>query len=579
MSTKKIKGKKRGKTIQDGSDWNTRLGNLFRSKNFDIMIPIIMVLSLINSIRAAASQYYILEYPDDIVWVSWASQHFDQPLSILLDKQGTGLRPMINFLYAIGYSLWGSNEVYYYLMNGVLFAGSMVFLYLLIKMLHSRLAGVIGVFLYLFLDASFILVWKMNYTTSIAEIFFITSSLYFSIHFFEKADKKSMVLAIILGIFAFLSKEPSILIIPTVNILYLLHKWNSIETEKRIPALLVNISLPLLFLLMTFAVSSEVSAPREGSLIELVKTRLATYIELEISDTQGQLKNPYLLLLACAGTFFFHKFKKEEYGGIHINRIKDAISVLIIALAVIFSQEGFLYSLNGSILIILLMGISFVFGNVGQRLGIAWFGVALAPLLVTTQIVQPTYLAEPNLGICLFIGVTIADYLKYIFSREVYELKDGSDAGHLLKIANIAIVVLILLLQIPAAFTEIENTNGYHKMVSDSQTSFKEAVEYLKVSVPKNGTIYYISTEQRQKVGGGQIDADVFQWLLCFKGRCDIRVEKLASEQPKDGYIALLSNLDVYIFTNEYKDLIERAYVLKEIKNGERVAYIVGIKK
>lgn len=581
---RRTKEKINRKTFQDDANWSKRIQRSFGMKEFDILIPLIFLISFINSFRAAMSQYYILQYPDDIHWVYKASEHVIQPIAIFYDKIGTGYRPMINVLYAIGYWLWGSNETFYYLMNGVLFAGSMVFLYLLIKMLHSRLAGAIAVFLYLFLDASFILVWKMNYTTSIAEIFFITSSLYYSIHFFEKADKRSLVMAFILGIFAFLSKEPSILIIPTVNILYLLHKWKSIDTKNRIPALLVNVSLPLLFLLLTFTVSSEVSAPQEGSLIELVKTRLVTYMELEISE-QGQLKNPYLILLVCTGTFFFHRFKKEEYGGIPINLIKNAVSILIIALAAVFIQTGSPYSLTGAILIILLLGISFLFGNVNQRLGIAWFGVALAPLLVTTQIVQPTYLAEPNLGMCLFIGVTIAEYIKYIFQGKSVAPNSSTGISRVFKTANIAVVVLIMLLQLWQVPVEINNTNGYQKMVSESQTSFKEAVDYLKVTVPRNGTIYYITTEQRQKVGGGQIDWEVFHWLLCVKGRCDIEVKSLDSldttpEKQKGGFVVLLSNLDVYIFVNEYKPLSTSNIFAnqKEIKNGDSVAYVLGLK-
>lgn len=158
---------------------------------------------MINPLRAAISQYYILEYPDDIVWMHYAQEHFYNISGLLTDKIGTGFRPTINVLYYIAYALWGSNETYYYMMNGLLFAGAMVFLYLLIRMLHGRTAGVLAVMLYLFLDASFILVWKMNYTTSIAEIFFITASLYYSIHYFEKGERISLILAVILGILGF----------------------------------------------------------------------------------------------------------------------------------------------------------------------------------------------------------------------------------------------------------------------------------------------------------------------------------------------------------------------------------------
>lgn len=116
-------------------------------------------------------------------------------------------------------------------------------------------------------------------------------------------------------------------------------------------------------------------------------------------------------------------------------------------------------------------------------------------------------------------------------------------------------------------------------MVSDSENSFREAVDYLTANAQRNATIYYISTEDRQKIGGGQIDAEVFGWLLCFKGRCDIRIDKLDSEQSKDRFIVLLSNLDVYIFINEYKNLTTQVQVLKAIKNGESEAYILGMKE
>ncbi len=572
-----IKGKRRDKVAPDEPGRSGWLAGLFGSKKIDIFIPVIFFFSFINSLRAALSQYYILEYPDDIVWVSWASKHFNEPLAILLDKQGTGLRPMINLLYAAGYSIWGSNATYYYLMNGVLFAGAMVFLYLLIKQLHSRAAGVIAVFLYLFLDASFILVWKMNYTTSIAEMFFITSSLYYSIHFFEKANKKSLVLAFVLGIFAFLSKEPSILIIPTVNIIYLLHKWKSIEAKTRIASLLVNVSLPLLFLLLTFMVSSEVNVPRTSPLLELIKSRLVTYFELELSTTQGQLKNPYLLFLGCIGAFYFHKFKKEELGAVSMNLIKNAISILLIAIVFISSQS--LFSLTGATLIILLLALAFIFGDINRRLGIAWFGVGLAPLLITSQQVQPTYLAEANLGMVLFIGVTVSEYLKYIFSKENSGVKE-TRVSSVFKTVNIIIVALILVLQLSAIPTEIGNTNNYQKVVSGSQTSFKEAIDYLMASVPENGTVYYIPSEEREKVGGSQITEGVFNDVLCLNKRCDIKVKNLlpSTNLEKGGFIVLLSNVDAYIFSKDYTSLNNNVYILKQIKNGDSVAYILGVK-
>jgi len=525
---------------------------------------------MINPLRAAISQYYILEYPDDIMWVYYAQLHFSDISGLLTDKMGTGLRPVISILYYIGYALWGSNEMYYYLMNGVLFTGAMVFLYLLIRMLHGKGAGMIAVMLYLFLDSSFILVWKLNFTTSIAEMFFITSSLYYSIHFFEKKEKKSLVLAVILGILAFFSKEPSMVIIPAVNIIYLLHK--NMEARIRAVAIAVNLLPVILLYVITAYISPEVSVSAGTPVSERIKERLVYYVEQELS---WQLKNPYIFFLGIAGTFYFRKFAKDSYGGVRMDIIKNAVTVSLVAAAYLAIRAGTLYSLSGAIIVMLLLTLGFVFGNSIQRIGIAWFGVGFVPLLLTTQIVQPTYLAEPNLGMSLFLGVTLWEYLKYIYSA-----RPNNNISRISSYATTGVVLLVVLVQLSALPVQIGNTNNYHTMVSDTQASFREAVEYITATVPQNSTLYYISNEDRQKVGGGQIDDQTFHWLLCFKGRCDIRVEYLANLGEKnDGNVALLSNLDVYIFTNEYKNLNTRVHILKSIKNGERVAYVLGLNK
>lgn len=539
---------------------------------FDIFIPVVILLSMISPLRAATSQYYILEYSDDIQWVHWAQEHFYNISGLLTDKIGTGFRPTINVLYYIVYALWGSNEFYYYLMNGILFAGAMLFLYLLIRMLHGRTAGILAVILYLFLDASFILVWKMNYTTSIAEMFFITASLYYSIHFFEKKKTLSIILAVVFGVLAFFSKEPSMVIIPAVNIIYLWHK-KDITARIRIVAIAVNLLPVLLLYVLTKNVANDLLASEGAPVSEGITERLVIYVEQELS---WQLKNPYIFFLGIVGTFYFRKFGKDSYGGIRIGLIKNVISVSVIAAVFIALQMGVLYSLPGAISVMLLLALGFLIGNPLQRIGIAWFGVSFAPLLLTRQGVQPTYLAEPNLGMVLFLGATLSDFLKSMFSGA----KAKDTTSEVFNYANIAVILVVVIVQLWAVPTEIANTNNYHTMVSDSQTSFRDAVNYITAKAPQNAKIYYISTEERQKADKGrQIDGDAFQWLLSFKGRNDVVIENLGSESPKDGYIALLSNLDVYLFTNNHKDLNDQVSILKEIKNGQSVAYILGMKK
>ncbi|MBW6518484.1 MAG: glycosyltransferase family 39 protein [ANME-2 cluster archaeon] len=559
-------------------------------KTIDFFLPVIFILSFINPLKSATSQYYLLSYEDDIAWIYWVSQHVNQPLTLLSDATGTGYRPIINLLFAFGYSLWGANEVYYYLLNGIIFAGSMVFLYSLIKLLSDRTSGLIAVLLYLFLDSTFLLVWKINFLTTIGEIFFITSSLYFFILFFEKNDIRNLFIALPLALMAFFSKEPSILIIPAVNLLYLFHKWNSLQIERKIKIGIVFFNvIPIMSLVFAFLFFSvDVGQSKTTPLLELFQSRLQFYMEHEL---RGQLKNPFIVLLACIGTFYFHNFGKNTYRKMSIVSIKNIVAILFMASAFFASIYLEIYSLLGLIIISLLLVMAFFFGDINQRIGIMWFGVGIFPLLITGLREQATYLAEPNLGMCLFIGVTLSKYLSYIKSEIVHpqdpKVKKTASYSRTNKLTVIFIIIILLniLLQISLVPAQLETTSSYQKELGNKQTSFKELVEYLLSFAPENAIIYYISVNQREKVGVGQIDSSDFHELLCLKGRCDISVKSLDrldinnTNPDSHEYIALLSNQDVSIFINEYSQLDDRGLFTSQhvFKNGNRVSIILEI--
>ena len=587
LSRKKPKKEARGRKNSNRKDVNHIFPFL---KKIDFFLPVIFILSFINPLRSAASQYYLLSYEDDIAWVYWVSQHISQPLTLLSDGPGTGYRPIINLLFAFGYSLWGANEVYYYLFNGIIFAGSMVFLYSLIKLLSDRTSGLIAVLLYLFLDSTFLLVWKINYLTTTGEIFFITSSLYFFILFFEKNDIRNLFIALPLALMAFFSKEPSILIIPAVNLLYLFHKWNSLQIERKIKMGIVFFNvipiMSLVFAILFFSV--DVGQSKTTPLIELFQSRLQFYMEHEL---RGQLKNPFIVLLACIGTFYFHIFGKNTYRKISIVSIKNIVAILFMTSAFFAFIFLDIYSLLGLIIILLLLVMAFFFGDINQRIGIMWFGVGLSPLLITGVQEQTTYLAEPNLGMCLFIGVTLSKYLSHIKSvivnpqdSKVKKTALGSSTNKLTLIF-IIVILLNILFQISLVPAQLETTGSYQKELGDQQTSFKESVEYLSSFAPENAIIYYISDVQREKVGSSQIDSSDFHELLCLKGRCDISIRSLdrldLNNTNPDGheYIALLSNQDISIFVNEYSQLDDRGLFISQhlFKNGNRASIILEI--
>ncbi len=324
-------------------------------RSVDYIIPLIFIISLIVPIQISLSQQYITEYGDDIAWISWTQKHTIFDIFEIDNKLGTGYRPFPHIWYFIVDNFLNGEPFYYYLLNGVLFACSMIFLYLLGKILHSSISGIIAILLYMFLDASFILVSKINFVVTLSEIFFITSALYFSIKYFKNNDKISMWIAIILSVFAFLSKEPSLLIIPFVN---LTHLWYSGMWKRNY--IVVNL-IPFIYMFFIyFFIAPEVGSNNNSDQFQSILSNILFYINNEILT---QFKTPILILSVMIVAIFMY---------FHYN-LKKEISVCTV-----------------------------------------WFIVAISPFLITQQSQQPTYLAEANLGIALLIGIVISESFKKI---------------------------------------------------------------------------------------------------------------------------------------------------------------------
>jgi len=456
---------------------------------FDCLIPIIFVLAMIVPIIISQSQEYIVQYGDDISTISWAKDH--TILDIFTSKLGAGYRPIMNFFYVLGYTLWGSEASFYYLFSGLLFSGGMVFLYLLGKTLHSKLAGISAILLYLFLDASFILVSKINFIVTTGEIFFITSALYFSINYIKNKDNISKWLAIILSTLVFLTKEPSLLIIPTVILTYLY-----LKKELHIKYIILCL-IPFLYMFIEIIfISPDVGGGRVN-LIERIMNNIKFYFDTEINS---QFKTPILLGISLLAAAYYNSY----------NNIKDEIMLCVV-----------------------------------------WFIAGILPFLVTQQPVQPTYLAEANLGMVLLIGIVISESTKKI---------------------NIitGLLVMGIIFQAILIPTQITNMQNYNKMISDNQNTFLDTILEIK-NIPENENIFYLSEEIRNKYDGYQINEGFFRNYLYIK---DININVTTNYNEAE-YIILPSSLDVQIFQKEYPDELNKLQVIKQIQYNNDYGFIL----
>jgi hypothetical protein len=178
-----------------------------------------------------------------------------------------------------------------------------------------------------------------------------------------------------------------------------------------------------------------------------------------------------------------------------------------------------------------------------------WYIAGLIPFFITQQIVQPTYLAEANLGIVLLIGLVVAKGLKENkFIRGI-----------------IIIGIMVQATYIPG---QITNMQSFNEEVSDIEKVFFDTVNSLhEVSTD---TVFYIPDEIRSKYGL-QIQEQTFQQYLCLRDLCNIKV---TTNYLESNYIILPSKLDTDIFYKEYPNAPPKE-VVKKIKIGKSVGYIL----
>ncbi len=252
--------------------------------------------------------------------------------------------------HVIAYSIGGINPAIYYLMNGILLAISMVFLYKIGEILHSKFAGIATVLLYLFLDLSFILVTRISTISNISEIFFMTIAIYCLIRYYKFNESLYVWIGIISSILSFLSKEQGIIIIPAISLTYLVYTKSL--TYRRFFIHLI----PFFFIIYNvFVLSPDLS----GGGVSI--TRIVEHIYYFADNIVYQLKSVMLLFICLIiGAYYY---------------VKKILRTEIMICC-------------------------------------AWFVAGILPVIVTSVVPMPLYLSEPSLGMVLLIGIIISESLK-----------------------------------------------------------------------------------------------------------------------------------------------------------------------
>ncbi len=414
------------------------------------------------------SIFITLQFPvffrlDDATFLYWSRLH-SNPLDSFQNSKASlfgTFRPMQNLIWWVMYRVFGLNSFLYQLFTTLLYGLSFVFLFKFVEKAFTRKIAILTVILYfmLFLKLTYIIFWFSD-LTFILEIFLINLSLYFLITAINK-HSKNYVWGILCYIFASLSKEPAIIIIPVASLYYVIAQWKVIN--NRIKSLIITGSLLIVGVIWTFfnpsikqrAVSTNILSI--SSFLKIATEKFNFY--------SGHLFSGLGILILF---FAFYILLKQF---IIPKRLKNGLRILLsatisIAISLVLIQFPVI-----ALIALFLSFIPFVILRHREAIGAIWFTICLIGLIGIRYNVQ-AYLLEASLGLTIFLAYAVS-----IFLSDISQLYSRTSIA----IKRIVVVLCIILLCFAlVAFSRIAyNKYKILQITTNTRQNFKDVFTFI----------------------------------------------------------------------------------------------------
>ena len=334
---------------------------------------------------------------DDTTFLEWVQNartpldSFDLSTGIL----GGMFRPMQYLVWWSLYHLFGLNALPYQIILTLFFALSMVFYFKLVELAFSKSVALMTLIAYfaVFFYLCHIIFWFAD-STFVIEILFMNLSLYLILRAIRKNG------GILWGVFfyfcAMLSKEPAVIIIPVVSLVFVITEWRRMTTSNRkrsVAILLALAALGLVWILLTPFVHGRLEGgPGPGlsglAIMALPKWRFYSGILLSDLGILIWISSVYLAL-------------KYALSGDASPGIKRMGFLLLLSVGLSLVSEQFQ---DFALLILFASFVPILIKRRDESFGVVWFAVPLSGIMVSSYMFR-TYLAEASFGIAIVIGL------------------------------------------------------------------------------------------------------------------------------------------------------------------------------
>lgn len=447
-----------------------------------LLLVIILIIGFFVSL-SAVNMYFM---QDDIYYL-YTSEHTTLIQAIFhpMDMELGWLRPVVAVTWYFSANLWGNNTWGYQLLIAALFTAILYLVYRLGKEINDRTTGVIASALYLAFFPLIISTWQKATLCYLFETAFSIMAIIFFIKSIKTSNNGYLLLSILAGVLAFLSREAAIVLFLIFIAYVIIYRLDSIRKLSNLPKLLshntlrsfiapavlgiLSISLYLLISLNSKGLAQNTAISLYGILFNLA-TMLGTY---------GIFMNASLIALAVIVTFMKGS-----------NGLSIAVASIVLGLSLfcvtsnIFSGGELVIGLSMLLLIgiaFVLLVASFLLSGPDDRFALAIFSIALLPPLISIYVGYGYYYMSAA-GLSIFIAIQLSKWLKGISLKNLVSV-NLSGLASILCLAILVMAIIWKAQYIPFMFSYLD----YNTDVSLNQN---EILSYLCNTTPMNSVVY-----------------------------------------------------------------------------------------
>jgi hypothetical protein len=345
-----------------------------------------------------------------------------------------------------------------------LYGFSFVVFFKLVEIVYDRRVAIFSLLAYslLFFWIAYV-PFSISFITFIIEMFFLNLSLFLLILAIK--GRCSFIWGIVFYLFASMSKEAPLIIIPATISTYLFTEWRDLPSERRKGSIIV-ILLMWLFGITGVIISPFSFRPSSGLMERII------FIHERWNFYADHLLSYFGILIWISTFYLILKDLFNRKGG------KDAVRGFYVPVILALLISLILRPFHDVALLALFIGfVPLILKRFRVSFAIIWFAVALSGFIMI-EFMSRTYLTDASFGVAIVVGVAISEIMSDLNS-ELRRLPSSVSR------ALLVILFIIAGLVVYGFTSKVKDKLEVLRVVSETRENFRDVIEFISANLNK----------------------------------------------------------------------------------------------